>query len=108
MGKGASLKACPYQFYVDFHLEEHGYSEIFPPFLVNAASLQHRAITENGRLYTCEKDELYLIPTAEVPITNFYRDEMLPRCLDNKIMRLFCMFRREAGSYGKDTRALSA
>jgi seryl-tRNA synthetase len=107
VGKGASLERALINFMLDFHLEKHGYSEIFPPFLVNAASLRGTGQLPKMEedLYTCEKDELYLIPTAEVPITNFYRDEMLPHdALTIKLCGYSACFRREAGSYGKDTR----
>lgn len=107
VGKGATLERALINFMLDFHLEKHGYSEVFPPFLVNAASLRGTGQLPKMEedLYTCEKDELYLIPTAEVPITNFHRDEMIPtESLTKKLCGYSACFRREAGSYGKDTR----
>ncbi len=106
---GALLERGLINFMLDLHTREHGYVEVFPPVLVNAASM-----TGTGQLpkmkddmYHLQEDDLYLIPTAEVPVTNIYRDEIL----DEAQLPLYhtayspC-FRREAGSYGKDTRGL--
>nr|MBC8456119.1 serine--tRNA ligase [bacterium] len=78
-GKGAKLERALINFMLDYHSEHHGYTEIFPPFLVNRDSL-----TNTGQIpkleedmYFCEKDELFLIPTAEVPVTNIFKDEIL-------------------------------
>ncbi len=106
-GAGAQLERALINFMLDFHLEKHGYTEIFPPFLVNAASLfgtaQLPKLAED--MYHIEKDNLYLIPTAEVPLTNLHRDEILPPgSLPIKYAAYSACFRREAGSYGKDTR----
>lgn len=107
VGKGATLERALINFMLDFHLEKHGYNEIFPPFLVNAASMrgtgQLPKMAED--MYHAELDDLYAIPTAEVPITNFHRDDTLSI---DELPKKFCgysaCFRREAGSYGKDTR----
>jgi seryl-tRNA synthetase len=106
-GKGATLERALINFMLDFHLDKHGYSEIMPPFLVNAASMrgtgQLPKMAED--MYRCADDDLYAIPTAEVPITNFHRDEMLSAdTLPIKYCGFSACFRREAGSYGKDTR----
>jgi len=109
-GLGAKLERSLINWMLDFHTQNHGYREIFPPFLVNAT-----AMTGTGQLpkfeedmYKCDKgDELYNIPTAEVPVTNMYSNEildasMLPICH----CAYSACFRREAGSAGKDTRGL--
>lgn len=108
-GPGARLERALINFMLDLHTKEHRYTEIFPPLLVNAA-----AMTGTGQLPRFEeelfktKDEgLYLIPTAEVPITNLHRDEILaPGTLPLSYVAYTPCFRREAGSYGKDTRGL--
>ncbi|MCR4337852.1 MAG: serine--tRNA ligase, partial [Candidatus Omnitrophica bacterium] len=106
---GARLERALYNFMLDLHTSEHGYREMFPPFLVNAASM-----TGTGQLpkmkedmYRVEGEDLYLIPTAEVPITNIHRDEILKEEeLPLYYTAYTACFRREAGSYGKDTRGL--
>ncbi len=106
-GLGARLERALINFMLDLHTAEHGYREIFPPFLASAESM-----TATGQLpkmaedmYYAEKDELYLIPTAEVPITNIHRDEILDA---DDLPVCYCgysaCFRREAGSYGRDVR----
>ncbi|MBS1537032.1 MAG: serine--tRNA ligase [Bacteroidetes bacterium] len=107
VGKGATLERALINFMLDFHLEKHGYSEIFPPFLVNSVSMrgtgQLPKMAED--MYHCQLDDLYAIPTAEVPITNFHRDDTLSlEDLPKKFCGYSACFRREAGSYGKDTR----
>lgn len=107
VGKGATLERALINFMLDYHLQNHGYKEILPPFLVNKDSM-----TGTGQLpkmaddmYTCEKDELYPIPTAEVPITNMHRDEILSeKELPINYVGFSACFRREAGSYGKDSK----
>jgi len=105
---GARLERALTNFMLDIHTREHGYQEIFPPFLVNANTM-----TGTGQLPKFENDlfksndELYLIPTAEVPLTNLHQDEIL----SEKDLPLYyaaytACFRREAGSYGKDVRGL--
>jgi seryl-tRNA synthetase len=107
LGKGARLERALLNFMLDRHTAENGYEEVFAPFLVNADSMrgtgQLPKFAED--MYACANDELYLIPTAEVPITNIYRDEILPaNALTKKHCGYSACFRREAGSYGKDTR----
>ena len=108
-GKGARLERAIIQFFLDIHTEEHGYEEIFPPFMANAATM-----TGTGQLpkfaedmYKCVDEDLYLIPTAEVPVTNIYSGEILSEDDLPKYMTAYTpCFRREAGSAGKDTRGL--
>jgi seryl-tRNA synthetase len=109
-GWGARLERALINFMLDLHTKKHGYTEVFPPFLVNRASM-----TGTGQLpkleddmYRLKDDDLFLIPTAEVPVTNIFRDEIL----DEKDLPVYytaytACFRREAGSYGKDTRGLT-
>jgi len=106
-GKGAKLERALINFMLDFQTEEHGYMEIFPPFVVRPES----AVT-TGQLpkladdmYASEKDDLWLIPTAEVPLTNIHQNEILSEDqLPINYTAYSACFRREAGSYGKDTR----
>ncbi|MBF0490604.1 MAG: serine--tRNA ligase [Candidatus Omnitrophica bacterium] len=106
---GARLERALYNFMLDLHTSEHGYREMCPPVLVNAASM-----TGTGQLpkmkedmYHVQIDDLYLIPTAEVPVTNIHRDETLSEeDLPIYYTAYTPCFRREAGSYGKDTRGL--
>lgn len=108
-GKGAQLERAIINFFLDVHTKEHKYEEILPPVLVNSA-----AMTGTGQLpkfaedmYKCENEDLYLIPTAEVPVTNVYQDEILNEDDLPKYMTAYTpCFRREAGSAGKDTRGL--
>jgi seryl-tRNA synthetase len=108
-GAGAKLERALYCWMLDLHTSQHGYTEIFPPFLVNAASM-----TGTGQLpkmkddmYHLSPEDLYLIPTAEVPVTNIHRDEMLTvEQMPVYYAAYTACFRREAGSYGKDTRGL--
>ncbi len=108
-GAGARLERALINFMLDLHTGDHGYCEVLPPFLVNGASM-----TVTGQLpkfeeelFKVENGTYYLIPTAEVPVTNIHRDEVLPE--ENLPLRYTAYtpcFRREAGSYGKDTRGL--
>jgi len=108
-GLGARLERALIQFMLDVHTRDHGYTEVVPPFLVNADSM-----TGTGQLpkfaedlFRCRDDDLYLIPTAEVPVTNIHRDEILPEgALPIRYCAYTPCFRREAGSHGKDTRGL--
>lgn len=107
VGKGATLERALINFMLDTHLSQHGYTEIFPPFLVNADSMrgtgQLPKMAED--MYCIEKDGLYPIPTAEVPITNLFRDEILnEKELPKKLCGYSACFRREAGSYGKESK----
>jgi len=109
-GQGARLERGLINFMIDLHTRKHGYTEIWAPALVNRASM-----TGTGQLpkmeedmYKLKDDELFLIPTAEVPITNLLRDEVVnEEDLPIKYTGYTPCFRREAGSYGKDTRGLS-
>jgi seryl-tRNA synthetase len=110
LGAGARLARALIQFMLDLHTREHGYQEVEPPFLVNAA-----ALTGTGNLPKFEEDlfriagewDLYLIPTAEVPLTNLHREEILDgRQLPLKYTAYTPCFRSEAGSHGADVRGL--
>ncbi|MBI5376342.1 MAG: serine--tRNA ligase [Candidatus Schekmanbacteria bacterium] len=107
-GKGARLERALINFMLDVHTKEHGYNEVLPPFLVSPVSMR-----STGQLPKFEEDlfktsdELYLIPTAEVPVTNIHRDEILAEdALPVKYVAYTPCFRREAGTYGKETRGL--
>jgi seryl-tRNA synthetase len=109
-GWGARLERALINFMLDLHIKKHGYTEVFPPFLVNRASM-----TGTGQLpkleedmYRLKDDDLFLIPTAEVPVTNIFRDEVLDEeKLPVNYTAYTACFRREAGSYGKDTKGLT-
>lgn len=107
-GRGAKLERALIQFMLDLHTEEHGYTEIAPPFMCNET-----AMTGTGQLpkfaedmYSVPLDGLYPIPTAEVPVTNLYGNEILDKELPILLTAYTPCFRREAGSAGKDTRGL--
>ena len=107
--KGALLERGLINFMLDFQTNNNGYTEIFPPFLVNSTS----ALTTGNLpkfsedMYHSEIDNLWLIPTAEVPITSYHRDQILSENqLPKKYAAFSACFRREAGSYGKETRGL--
>ena len=109
LGLGARLERALINFMLDMHTKKHGYKEVFPPFLVN-----RRSMTGTGQLpkleedmYRLKDDDLFLIPTAEVPVTNIHANEVL----DEERLPVYytaytACFRREAGSYGKDTKGL--
>jgi seryl-tRNA synthetase len=106
-GAGARLVRALVNFFMDTHRDEHGYEEVWPPLLVNRATM-----TGTGQLpkfeddaYATRGDELFLIPTAEVPVTNLYRDEIVDTVPMAFVAYSKC-FRREAGSAGKDTRGI--
>ena len=106
-GMGARLERALINFMLDLHIQEHGYTEIFPSFLANRSSMyctgQLPKLEED--MYLADKDDLFLIPTAEVPLTNLHRDEVLSiEKLPIKYVAYSACFRREAGSYGKETR----
>jgi seryl-tRNA synthetase len=106
-GSGARLERMMINFMLDLHTGEHGYREMLPPFVANRSSMrgtgQLPKLEED--MYLCEKDDLFLIPTAEVPITNLHRDEVLGiDQLPLKYCAYSACFRREAGSWGKETR----
>ena len=107
MGKGATLERSLINFMLDFHLQRHGYKEIMPPILVNRESMKGTGQIPKMEedMYFIEKDGLYPIPTAEVPITNIHREEILAeKDLTIKYVGYSPCFRREAGSYGKDSK----
>jgi seryl-tRNA synthetase len=108
-GAGARLERALYNFMLDLHSQEHGYTELLPPYLVNRSSM-----TGTGQLpkleedmYRIPEDDLFLIPTAEVPVTNIHSNEILS-AKDLPLYYTACTacFRREAGSHGKDTRGM--
>ncbi len=109
LGQGAELLRALINFMLDLHIRKHGFLEVAPPYLVN-----RRTLTGTGQLpkleedmYCCEKDDLYMIPTAEVPVTNLHQDEILNGAeLPLYYVAYTACFRREAGSYGKETRGL--
>jgi len=108
-GLGAKLERALITFMIDFHVERHGYREIFPPFLINRDSMigtgQLPKFAED--MYKIEGEELYLDPTAEVPVTNLHRDEILnEEDLPIKYVAYTACFRKEAGAAGKDTRGI--
>lgn len=108
-GLGARLERALINFMMDLHQEEHGYEEMLPPYMVNRESL-----TGTGQLpkfeedaFLIEKEDYFLIPTSEVPVTNFYRDEILTAdMLPQAFASYSANFRSEAGSAGRDTRGL--
>jgi seryl-tRNA synthetase len=108
-GTGAKLQRALIQFMLDFHVAKHGYKEIYPPYLV-----KREIMVGTGQLpkfeedmYSCEKDDLFLIPTAEVPVTNLHRDEILNfEELPKYYVSYTACFRREAGAAGSETRGL--
>ncbi|MDD6722706.1 MAG: serine--tRNA ligase [Bacteroidales bacterium] len=109
IGKGAKLQRALIQFFLD-SASEAGYLEVQPPYVVNEASGYGtgQLPDKEGQMYHCDEDNLYLIPTAEVPVTNIYRDVILPgESLPKKNCAYSACFRREAGSYGKDVRGLN-
>lgn len=106
-GKGATLERALINYMLDFHLQHHGYTEIFPPVLVNRESMKGTGQIPKMEedMYFIEKDGLYPVPTAEVPITNIHRDEILAeKELPVKYVGYSPCFRREAGSYGKESK----
>src|SRR5574344_452882 len=108
-GKGAKLQRALIQFFLD-EASKAGYLETQPPYVVNEASGigTGQLPDKEGQMYHCNLDNLYLIPTAEVPVTNIYRDTILEqKDLPKKNCAYSACFRREAGSYGKDVRGLN-
>ncbi len=108
IGPGARLERALIQFMLDLHTTKHGYTEVSPPYVVTTATM-----TGTGQLpkmaedmYHAEVDDLWLIPTAEVPVTNIHREEILREALPIKYVAHTPCFRREAGSAGKETRGL--
>ncbi len=108
-GAGAALERALISFMLDVHTKEHGYTEIFAPYLVTPQSMQGTGQLPRfeEELFRVERDSLYLIPTAEVSVTNLHRDEVLDeKELPKKYVCYSACFRREAGSYGQDTKGL--
>ena len=109
IGKGARLQRALIQFFLD-RAGDAGYLEIQPPYVVNEASGYGtgQLPDKEGQMYFINEDKLYMIPTAEVPVTNIYRDVIIPgEELPKKNCAYSACFRREAGSYGKDVRGLN-
>jgi len=109
VGQGARLQRALINFMIDMHVQKHGYTEMSPPFVVNRQSMfttgQLPKLEED--MYLAQVDDLFLIPTAEAPLTNLHRDETLQEQeMPYKYTAYSPCFRREAGSYGKDTRGL--
>jgi seryl-tRNA synthetase len=108
-GAGAKLERALISFMLDVHTQEHGYTEVLVPYLVTPQSMQGTGQLPKfeEELFRVERDSLYLIPTAEVPVTNLHRDEVLDeKELPKKYVCYSACFRREAGSYGADTKGL--
>jgi seryl-tRNA synthetase len=107
LGDGARLERALVQFMLDVHTREHGYTEVWPPMLVNSASMVGTANLPKfaDQAFKVEDKDLWLIPTAEVPVTNFHRDEILEADrLPMKYVAYAPSWRTEAGAAGKDTR----
>lgn len=109
-GMGARLERALINFFLDLHTGEHGYTELFPPILVNSESMRGTGQLSKfaqAEMYKLRDDDLFLNPTAEVPVTNIYRDEMLAEEeLPIHVTAYLPSFRREAGAAGRDTRGL--
>ncbi len=108
-GMGARLERALINFMIDLHVQKHGYTEVWPPALVRRETMfgtgQLPKLEED--MYLVEQDDLFLIPTAEVPVTNLHKDEILSgEDLPIKYVAYTPCFRREAGSYGRETRGL--
>ncbi len=108
VGLGSRLQRALIQFMLDMHVDKHGYTEMLPPILVNTKSM-----TGTGQLpkmqddmYHLPADDLWMIPTAEVPVTNYFREEIIDRALPVYLTAFTPCFRREAGAAGKDTRGM--
>jgi len=108
-GLGAKLERILINFMLELHVQKHGFTEIFPPFLTRAEAPRTCGQLPKfaDDMYYIEKDDLYLIPTAEVPVTNIFSDEIMDEGdLPGNYVAYSACFRREAGSYGKDTHGL--
>ena len=109
MGLGAKLERVLINYMLELHVQKHGFTEIFPPFLTRAEAPRTCGQLPKfaDDMYYIEKDDLYLIPTAEVPVTNIFSDEIMDEGdLPGNYAAYSACFRREAGSYGKDTHGL--
>jgi seryl-tRNA synthetase len=108
-GRGARLERALINFMLDFHVKRHGYFEVAPPHVVRRAALfgTGQLPKLEGDMYLIGEDDLFLNPTAEVPVTNIYRDEILEAGVLPRSVTAYCAsYRREAGTYGKDTRGM--
>jgi seryl-tRNA synthetase len=108
-GAGSALQRALISFFLDIHSRENGFTEIWPPVLVNAASARGtgQIPDKEDQMYVVTRDDLYLVPTAEVPVTNLHRDEILDAAeLPIRYAAYTPCFRREAGAAGKDTRGI--
>ncbi len=108
-GLGARLERAIINFFLDVHIEQHGYKEILPPFMVSAECMQGTGQLPKFAedMFKLEQREMYLIPTAEVPLTNLYREEILTaEQLPQYLTAYTPCFRAEAGSHGRDTRGV--
>ena len=108
-GLGAKLERILINFMLELHVQKHGFTEIFPPFLTRAEAPRTCGQLPKfaDDMYYIEKDDLYLIPTAEVPVTNIFSNEIMDEGdLPGNYVAYSACFRREAGSYGKDTHGL--
>ncbi len=106
---GAKLERALANFMLDLHTREHGYTEVLPPYMVNSASMFGTGQLPKfaSDLFKCENADLWLVPTAEVPLTNLYRDEVIEAArLPLSVTAYTPCFRSEAGSYGKDVRGI--
>ncbi len=106
---GAKLERALANFMLDLHTREHGYTEVLPPYMVNSASMYGTGQLPKfaADLFKCENADLWLVPTAEVPLTNLYRDETIEASrLPLSVTAYTPCFRSEAGSYGKDVRGI--
>jgi seryl-tRNA synthetase len=109
LGAGARLERALINFLLDLQTQQHGYTEVLPPFLVRPEALEGTSQLPKfeEQLYRCERDSLYLAPTAEVPVTNLHREEILPlEALPIRYAAYTPCFRREAGAAGLGTRGL--
>jgi len=108
-GAGAALQRALISWFLDVHTRENGFTEIWPPILINQASARGtgQIPDKEDQMYVVTRDDLYLVPTAEVPVTNLHRDEILePATLPIHYVAYTPCFRREAGAAGKDTRGI--
>jgi seryl-tRNA synthetase len=109
-GSGARLERSLINFMLDYHISQHGYRELFPPFLAHTEAMQNTGQLPKFEedMYCIPEDALYCIPTAEVPVTNIHQGEIMAESeLPKKYVAYSACFRREAGSYGKDTKGLA-
>ena len=109
-GVGAKLERALINFMLDFHISKHGYMELSPPYLSHADAMQNTGQLPKfeADMYRIPEDSLYCIPTAEVPVTNFHQGEIISESeLPKKYVAYSACFRREAGSYGKNTKGLT-